>query len=132
MSEKHGIPVRLWDSAHFANAQCKPATELRKARRSARVVQGCTNDKRQRLITHNRGLVKSTKHRRPFELVYFEKSENFKAARKREVELKKMKGGIQFKELLKKSARVVQLVERLVANEKVAGSSPVPRSSCLR
>ena len=66
---------------------------------------GCTSNKEQRLLRHNNGLVKSTRYRRPFELVYFEKLESYKATRKREAELKKMKGGVQFKKLLKKGVR---------------------------
>ena len=68
---------------------------------------GCTNNKEQRLIRHNNGSVKSTRHRRPFKLVYFERLKSYKIARKREAELKKMKGGVQFKKLLKE-AGVVQ------------------------
>lgn len=33
---------------------------------------GCTNDLKKRLELHNSGKVSSTKHRRPFELIYYE------------------------------------------------------------
>ena len=37
---------------------------------------GCTSDIQERLETHNRGLVSSTKGRRPFKLIYTEKFED--------------------------------------------------------
>lgn len=62
---------------------------------------GCTQNIEERLKRHNLGLVKSTKSRRPFKLVYEELLENYGAARRRETEIKRMKGGIQFKSLLR-------------------------------
>jgi putative endonuclease len=35
-----------------------------------------TSDVQTRISEHNSGLVKSTKHRRPLEVIYFEKFEN--------------------------------------------------------
>ena len=51
-------------------------------------------------------MVKSTKYRRPLVLAYLEEMANSSEARRRETEIKKMKGGIQFKVLLKNAAVV--------------------------
>lgn len=61
---------------------------------------GVTKNLENRFTEHNSGRVKSTKHRIPFELVYKEDFLAFIEARRREIEIKKMKGGIQFKSLL--------------------------------
>lgn len=45
---------------------------------------GWTNDLEQRIDTHNKGLVESTKHRRPLELVYYEVCQDKERAIKRE------------------------------------------------
>jgi len=39
----------------------------------------------ERLKVHNRGSVRSTKSRRPFELIYFEEVQNYTIARQREM-----------------------------------------------
>ena len=53
---------------------------------------GCTKNLNRRIIEHNSGLVKSTKNRRPFKLIYFEEFENKSDAMKREKEIKAKKG----------------------------------------
>lgn len=50
---------------------------------------GSTDDLRRRLSEHNKGLSKSTKFRRPFELRYYEAFANERDARHREFSLKK-------------------------------------------
>jgi len=45
---------------------------------------GCTNNLRKRFYDHNQGLVESTKHRKPFRLVYYEACINKVKAYKRE------------------------------------------------
>ena len=50
---------------------------------------GFTENLNERLRRHNKGDVKSTKFYGPWELVYFEKFDNKKDARKREIFLKK-------------------------------------------
>lgn len=45
---------------------------------------GWTNDLEERIDTHNKGLVESTKHRRPLELVYYEACQDKERAIKRE------------------------------------------------
>ena len=54
-----------------------------------------------RLEQHNTGQVRSTKNRLPFEVIYIEEYKTSAEARKRESIIKRMKNGIQFKELLK-------------------------------
>jgi len=61
---------------------------------------GQTSNINQRLIAHNSGNVKSTKNYRPWKLVYSENYRNRSEACKKELEIKKYKGGILFKKLL--------------------------------
>jgi putative endonuclease len=49
---------------------------------------------------HNKGKCKSTKHFMPYKIMRIEKFNNKTEALKRERQIKKMKGGIQFKVLL--------------------------------
>ncbi len=49
---------------------------------------GSTNDLSRRLLEHNKGLVRSTKHRAPFDLVYYEAYGSEEEARHREHNLK--------------------------------------------
>ena len=49
---------------------------------------GHTNDLKERLAYHNKGFVKSTMNRRPFELVYYEASYDLRDVTKREKYLK--------------------------------------------
>ncbi len=49
---------------------------------------GSTKDLRKRLREHNSGLVKSTKSRKPFELIYYEAYKAENSARNREKSLK--------------------------------------------
>jgi len=61
---------------------------------------GSTTNVQARLIKHNAGGNVSTKHRRPFVVVWQEECSDRSSALRRENEIKKMKGGIQFKKLL--------------------------------
>ena len=49
---------------------------------------GSTKDLKERFAKHNSGGVKSTKHYRPFELIYYKAYANYSLANKREIELK--------------------------------------------
>ena len=49
---------------------------------------GSTTDLRRRLLEHQRGLVQSTKNRRPLDLVYYEAYKSLADARRREQMLK--------------------------------------------
>lgn len=49
---------------------------------------GSTNDLKDRLIKHNKGLVKSTKNHKPYKLLYYEAYDSELDARRREKMLK--------------------------------------------
>lgn len=66
---------------------------------------GCTRDIRARLHRHNMGWVRSTKYRIPLELVYGEEYSTFNEARKRELYLKSLKSGNEFKNIIKSVRR---------------------------
>ena len=61
---------------------------------------GYTNCLERRLKQHNEGLVKSTKNRRPLNLVYKEEFNNKKQAMEREVFFKSGQGRSLLKELM--------------------------------
>ena len=61
---------------------------------------GHTADLSKRIEKHNRGEVKSTKSKKPWRLVYFEKFETRSVANLRERQIKSYKGGEAFKKLL--------------------------------
>ncbi len=62
---------------------------------------GCTSlEPEARLKVHNSGTVKSTKSRRPLELIYFEKFSDKSEAFKREFYLKLPKGYIEKKRII--------------------------------
>lgn len=52
---------------------------------------GSTGNTEERVKNHNSGLVKSTKHKRPWQLVYKESFLSLSEARKRELYLKSLK-----------------------------------------
>ena len=62
---------------------------------------GHTADLNNRLLRHNRGLAKSTKNFRPWEIVYKEFFDTKQEAYRRELQIKSYKGGQAFKKLLK-------------------------------
>lgn len=55
-----------------------------KSLKDSKYYYGLTKDLRNRLKEHNKGEVKSTQHRKPLELVYFEKADTILDARKKE------------------------------------------------
>jgi putative endonuclease len=61
---------------------------------------GSTKNLEQRLAKHNAGATVSTKHRRPFKIVYSECFASKSEALKREYQIKRYKGGEAFKKLL--------------------------------
>jgi len=61
---------------------------------------GHTEDLQSRLVRHNGGFVKSTKHRVPWRVVRTEAYVTRSEAYLREMQIKSMKGGILFKKLL--------------------------------
>jgi len=61
---------------------------------------GQTKDLAMRLWWHESGLVQSTKNRRPLEVVHSEEYDTRGEAIKREIYLKSLKGGNQFKKIV--------------------------------
>ena len=61
---------------------------------------GFTSDLQKRLAYHNRGANKSTRHRKPFTLVYFEEYDEKHIATKREYFLKSPKGFLEKKRII--------------------------------
>ncbi|HAT03796.1 MAG TPA: endonuclease [Candidatus Magasanikbacteria bacterium] len=72
------------------------------SRKDNRYYIGSTGNLNQRLENHNQGLVKSTKSRLPFELIHYELYKTLSEARKRENQIKRYKGGNEFKKILQK------------------------------
>lgn len=66
---------------------------------------GCTSDLKKRLKQHNSGMVRSTKARRPFELVYWEPLGTRSEAMKRERQLKSFRRDVKL-ELVRSFERV--------------------------
>lgn len=77
------------------------------SRRDKKLYIGYTNNLKNRLFKHKNGFVRSTKHRRPISLIYFETYNNEVDAKKRELYLKGGKGHkdlkVQLKETFMKS-----------------------------
>ena len=61
---------------------------------------GHTEQIDERLKTHNSGRVKSTKNGIPWSLIYTEVCESKSLACRREIQIKRYKGGILFKKLI--------------------------------
>ncbi|MFH1012839.1 MAG: GIY-YIG nuclease family protein [Candidatus Peregrinibacteria bacterium] len=70
-----------------------------KSEKDDRLYIGQTKNLEDRLKRHNQGRVESTRKRRPLKLVYKETFENRAEAMRREVYLKSLKGGNEFKKL---------------------------------
>ncbi|MGH9788261.1 MAG: GIY-YIG nuclease family protein [Candidatus Acidiferrales bacterium] len=71
---------------------------------SGRHYIGSTVDLDGRYRGHERGNTRSTRRRGPWRVVYVEQCKDLKEARQREREIKRYKGGIQFKALLQRAA----------------------------
>lgn len=61
---------------------------------------GYSQNPEKRLQQHNNGDVRSTKAYRPYEIIFTEEHLTRSKAMKREKELKKMKSGVQFKNII--------------------------------
>ena len=67
-------------------------TYVLRSKQDGRFYTGCTNDLDKRVLMHNAGRVRSTAHRVPFQLIYFEACLNREDAFRRERFLKTGKG----------------------------------------
>ena len=67
---------------------------------------GYTKDLKQRFLQHNKGLVESTKNRKPFKLIYYEAYLNQKDALEREKSFKN--SGSVYKSLIKRITRSIE------------------------
>ena len=74
---------------------------LLKSLKDRELYTGATNNLKERVERHNKGLVKATKYRRPLKLIYYEASLNIKDAYKREIYLKTAWGKRYLKNRLK-------------------------------
>ncbi|MEK7570401.1 MAG: GIY-YIG nuclease family protein [Patescibacteria group bacterium] len=82
------------------------AVYILKSLQNGRHYIGHTDDLSSRLVRHNRGDVKATKAYRPWKVVYTETYTTRSAAYRRELGIKKYKGGIQFKNLFAQPGEV--------------------------
>ena len=62
---------------------------------------GQTNNLQDRLRRHNSGEIKSTRNRRPLRIIYSEEYKTRAESLRREKYLKKLKGGNEFKKIIK-------------------------------
>lgn len=72
-----------------------------KSKKTNKYYIGCSENVVARIISHNRGIVISTKQERPWELIHLETYPNLKVARKRERQIKKWKSRAAIERLLK-------------------------------
>jgi len=70
------------------------------SQKDGRLYIGSTSDLRERMQQHNKGFVRSTSHRRPLRLIYYEACLSKEDARRRERYLKSGKGGRYIKQRL--------------------------------
>jgi len=80
-------------------------TYLLKSKIKCWIYTGYTSDLRKRISEHSRGLVKSTKPYRPFELVFYEAYKAMADAKRRETFFKTNKGKRTLKLLLRESLK---------------------------
>ena len=72
------------------------------SRRNGRYYIGFSADPDKRLASHNAGLVKATRHLRPWKLIYREERPDATSARKREYQIKAMKSRKYVKALIER------------------------------
>ena len=71
-----------------------------KSDRTGRYYVGCTKDLGLRLQQHNKGMTKSTKGFRPWQVIYVEKYNSLGEARQRETQIKSWKSRDHMERLL--------------------------------
>ncbi len=71
-----------------------------KSLKNGKFYTGCTRALEKRLLEHHQNKTRSLKNKGPFELIFRESHSCFTNARKRELQIKKFKGGRAFKQLI--------------------------------
>ena len=79
---------------------------LLKSKKDNKLYIGLTTDLKKRIIEHNQGFTRSTKHRRPLVLIYYEAYSSLKDAEIREKRLKNFKNA--YTELKKRITNSLQ------------------------
>ncbi len=74
-----------------------------KSRKTGRYYTGSSADPEERLRAYNRGKTRSLKNQGPFEIVHIEQYDTITAARKRENQIKRYKGGRPFQDLIQRA-----------------------------
>ena len=92
-----------------------------KSEKDNKLYIGCTSNLEQRLSTHDRGLVASTRSRRPLKLIYKEEFDNKYEAYKKERYYKTAKG----KKELKKKLLIMEDNQTLFPGRLKAGQQPL-------
>ena len=106
LAKEKGRPARMRDpSLHFRSLIVMFYVYILKSEKDGKFYIGSTKNIEQRLYRHNKGLVKSTKNRTPFVLVYYERFLTLSEARRRERKIKSYKGGKAFDNLMKSTRR---------------------------
>ena len=82
------------------------------SKKDGKMYIGVTSDLKKRLQEHNNGNSTSTKHRRPFTLIYYEAYLSFKDAIGREKKLKQFKNS--YKELKKRMSYSLSKTKKVV------------------
>lgn len=77
-----------------------PFTYILQSLKDKKFYIGSTNDIKRRKEEHDLGKVKATRYRRPLKIIYTEEYTLLIDARRREFEIKRMKGGVKFKALI--------------------------------
>jgi len=82
-------------------------TYILKSQKDKDLYFGSTNNLEQRFIKHNKGLVPSTRYRRPLEIIYYEAHRSEDGAREREQNLKLRRNAFsQLKRRIKRSIEI--------------------------
>jgi len=104
-------------------------TYLLKSKTDGGWYTGYTNDLRKRLKEHNAGRTKSTKHRGPFDLIYYEACLNEEDAKAREKYLKSGMGKRYLKNRLKRFLTPLENFLNGANGERLKSGSPAKTKS---
>jgi putative endonuclease len=98
-------------------------TYLLQSKKDKKWYTGCTNDLRKRFKLHNENQIRATKHRGPFQLVYYEACLDEQDAFAREKYLKSGPGKHYLKNRLKRFLSLTGLAADLAQSADSAGNS---------